>query len=109
MKKRCLIAMFMLSAGALQAGDKLKGDTLIRTINPGEGSMVLFQNPTNEPARTLVSCVPSTDMAKKSLSDDQMGGIMIISGSTMILKKDTSNVFNDGSNLKGDYIQFECK
>lgn len=109
MKNRFLIVILILSAGSLQAGDNLNGDTLIRSISAGEGSLVLFQNPMNEPARTLVSCVPSSEIAKKSLSDDQMGGIMIISGSTMILKKDSSNAFNDGSNLKGDYIQIECK
>lgn len=109
MLKLSLITIFILSAEYIQAGDKLKGDTLIRTMSAGEGSLVLFQNPKNEPARTSITCIPSTDMAKKILSDDQIGGIMIISGSTVVLKKDGSQVFNDGSNLKGDYIQVECK
>lgn len=99
----------MLSAGLVHAGDKLKGNTLIRSLKAGEGSLLLFQNPTNEPAQTLVGCISSAEEAKASLSDDQMGGIVIVSGSTMIVKKDTSNNFNDGTNLKGDYIQIECK
>jgi hypothetical protein len=96
------------NAGA-KAGDVLNGDTLNRTILAGQGSLVLFKNPTGESANALIYCVPDAETAKSMLSDSKMGGVMLTRGTSIVLKNDTSSSFNDGTNLKGSYIKIECK
>lgn len=89
--------------------DQLKNDVLVRTLYVGEGSLVLYRNPTGEPARTLVFCVDKNIHAKTLLTNPDMGGVIMTKGAKIVMKNDISNAFNDGSNLKGTYIQFECK
>lgn len=89
--------------------DHLKGEVLIRTLYAGESSLVLFKNPTGESARTLVYCTDNKHQAKKVLTEPGMGGMIITKGTKIVMKNDTSNAFNDGSSLKGTYIQFECQ
>lgn len=89
--------------------DQLKGDILVRTLYAGESSLVLFKNPTGESARTLVYCVESHQNATKLLSEPGMGGVIITKGTKIVMKNDTSAAFNDGSKLKGTYLQFNCQ
>ncbi|KYG63222.1 hypothetical protein AZI86_16095 [Bdellovibrio bacteriovorus] len=89
--------------------DTLVGDTLIRTLKAGSASLVLFKNPTDESARSMVFCAADAKSAKEFLASSEMGGMILTLGTKIVLKNDQSQTFTDGTNLKGTYIQIECK
>lgn len=109
MLKLVLSYLILIAAVSAQAGDVLEGDTLIRTLEANQSTMVLFKNPTGESAMTLVICVPEEEVGKHVLKSPDMGGVLLVPNSTVLFKNDTSSTFADGKNLKGEFIQIECK
>lgn len=109
MKNLLMISALAMLSSVAHAADELKGDTLVRSLSVGQASLVLFQNPAGDSARTLVYCLPSEEIAKVVLSDAKMGGIMLIPGSKIILKNDATSSFTDGTRLDGEYIQIQCR
>lgn len=96
-------------AAELRARDKLVDDTLIRTLQPGNLTIMLYKNPNSESANVMVSCVSNAKAAVDSLNDSVMGGIILTTGAKIVLKNDRNRSFLDGTNFKATYLQIECQ
>lgn len=108
MSKIGKILFALLFVMTVHAEDKLVQDTLIRSLKPFQGSLVLFKNPIGESTRTIVFCLWDEEMAINSLIRSDSGGVMLLPGSQIVFKNDQNKTFLDGSNLKGKFIQIEC-
>ncbi|KYG63221.1 hypothetical protein AZI86_16090 [Bdellovibrio bacteriovorus] len=106
---KVILSSLIFLAGTAHAEDVLEGDTLIRRLSVSYSTLVFYKNPTGESGRTLVACLSNEQAAKESLSNSNGGGVMLVPNSTVVFKNDTSRSFTDGSNLKGQFIQIECK
>lgn len=89
-------------------GDKNERDTLFRTLTSGQASLVLFENMSGLPERTMVFCLPEGIEAREFLAQPRMGGVMLKSGGKMLFKNDQSARFKDGSQHSTKFIQIEC-
>lgn len=91
-----------------QSYDVIVGERLVRTLKEGDSTLVLYLNPLNESAKTMVFCGKDSSSAKEFLKDFNMGGIFLSKGARIVLKNDVNNTFRDGTNLKGKFIQIKC-
>ncbi|MBX3034982.1 MAG: hypothetical protein KF865_13765 [Bdellovibrionaceae bacterium] len=109
MKKLLVLMALTCAAGGASAADVVKGDLLIRTLQVGETSMVLLKQPAGVSGRSMVNCLPDLESAQQMLSQERTGGLLLMPGSKVTVKNDTSRSFNDGSQVKSAFIRFECK
>ena len=111
MKPRLGGAVALLVLGLFAVSTALSDEPrklLLVKLAVGKGITLQYLNQNQQQSKSVFVCGPSKESAFDAMTKPEMGGMILLPGSTVILKNFVGAVYSNGQPQIGDFIQIEC-